>query len=78
MHFAASSHQAGHQRIFDRGRIGAIIVARYDLRLDAHVMQKRAEPEAERLDAQRLISFSNSQRASYSRKPVGFTIGTVS
>jgi hypothetical protein len=39
---------------------------------------QRAEAQAERLDPIKLSSFSNSHRASYSRKPVGFTSGSDS
>src|ERR1700733_7020728 len=38
-------------------------------------LRRRASPSPSAWTPIRLISFSNSQRASYSRKPVGFTIG---
>src|ERR1700733_7753064 len=38
-------------------------------------LRRRARPSPSAWTPIRLISFSNSQRASYSRKPVGFTIG---
>jgi len=52
----------------DRTGIGTEIVTRHDLRLDAQLMEQRAEAEAERLNPHEVISFSNSQRASYSRE----------
>ena len=74
----AGRHQAGDQRVFDRGRIGAVIMARRQFRRHAHFMQQRAEPKTQACTPIRLSSFSNSQRASYSRKPVGLTSGVCS
>jgi hypothetical protein len=51
VHLAARRHQAGDQRVFDRGRIAAKIVAGDDLLADAEFRDQRAEPHAQRLDA---------------------------
>ena len=50
----AGGHEARRKRQFDRGGIGAIIVAGHDLRLDAHFLQQRAKTEAEGLDAHQI------------------------
>ena len=51
LHLHARRHQAGHQRIFDRGGIGAEVVARRQFRFHAHFVQKRAEAQPQRLHA---------------------------
>ena len=51
VHLAARRHQAGDQRIFDRGRIAAEIMSGDDLLLDAELRDQRAEPHAQRLNA---------------------------
>ena len=47
-HPDAGLHQADDQRLFDRQRIVAVVVADGDLGLDAAAVHLRAEPEAER------------------------------
>ena len=51
VHLAARRHQAGDQRVFDRGRIAAEIVAGNDFLFDAEFRNQRAEPHAQRLNA---------------------------
>ena len=54
MHLAARRHQAGDQRIFDRGRIAAEIVPGDDLLFDAEFRDQRAQPHAQRLNAHQI------------------------
>ncbi len=49
MHLAARRHQAGDQRVFDRGGIAAEIMPGDDLLLDAELGDQRTQPHAERL-----------------------------
>ena len=51
VHLAARRHQAGDQRVFDRGRIAAEIVAGNDFLFDAEFPDQRAESHAQRLNA---------------------------
>ena len=57
VHLAARRHQAGDQRHLHRGRIGAEVVAGDDLRLDAHLLDERAEAQAQRLDPHQVDFF---------------------
>ena len=50
VHLAARRHQAGNQRIFDRGRIAAKIMPGNDFLFDAEFRDQRAEPHAQRLN----------------------------
>ena len=54
MHFAAGAHQADDQRLLDRQRIGAEVMAGDDFGLNPDLVQIGAQPQAQRLDAQKI------------------------
>ena len=54
----ARRHQAGDQRHLDRGRIAAEIVAGDELRLDAQLVDQRAEAKPQRLHAHQVDLFA--------------------
>ena len=49
MHLAARIHQSDDERLLDRGRVGAEVVAHSDPWTHAHLVDQRPEPETQRL-----------------------------
>ena len=84
MHLDASRHKAGDERIFNRGRIGAIIVARRQLRLYAHFMQQRTKAKAQSLHAHQIdfffkqpacVIFAKARRLDHRSGFIGIGVG---
>jgi hypothetical protein len=62
VHLAARRHQAGDQRVFDRGRIAAKVVPGDDFLPYAQFRDQRAEPHAQRLNPHQ-VDFLTEQPA---------------
>ena len=72
----AAGEQAGDQRSFDRGRVGAVVVADDDAqpaRRAARISVGKAE--ADGFEPEQVDLLGKRQRASYSRNPVALTKG---
>ena len=84
MNPASGRHQPADQRIFDRRRIAAEIVAGDDVRPHAHLADQRAEAHAERLNAHQVdflfeqparVVFAKAGRLDHRLRFIGVGVG---
>ena len=54
VHLGAAGEQPRHQRGFDRGRIGAEVVADHDAQGHAALAHQRGQPETDRLEPEQV------------------------
>ena len=84
VHLDAGRHQSRDQRVFDRGGIGAKIVADDDPLLNPELVEQLAEPHAERLNAHQVdfapeqptrVVFAKAGRLHQRTRLVGIAVG---